>query len=73
MMDVIFMVVSIYFLIFVFACSAIRGCLCSRAVSVDGQYDLDYVSAVTNSFFYNDTSNTSVLFTDQDLVKFYRW
>ena len=48
-----------------------RGCSCLRAITVDGQYDVNY-SKMINSFFYNDTSNTSVTYTDEYLHKFYR-
>jgi hypothetical protein len=53
-------------------CSKMRGCSCFRAISVDGQYDVEY-SKMISAFFYNDTSNTTVLFSDEYLHKFYRY
>lgn len=55
----------------VFPCSKIRGCSCFRAISVDGQYDLDY-SKLISSFYYNETTNTSQLYSDEYVHKFYR-
>jgi hypothetical protein len=49
-----------------------RGCSCFRAISVDGQYDVEY-SKMISAFFYNDTSNTTELFSDEYLHKFYRY
>jgi hypothetical protein len=51
--------------------SKMRGCSCFRAISVDGQYDVEY-SKMISAFFYNDTSNTTELFSDEYLHKFYR-
>jgi hypothetical protein len=38
---------------------------------VDGQYDLDY-SKLISSFYYNETTNTSQLYSDEYVHKFYR-
>eukprot|EP01034_Spumella_vulgaris_P022370 gene22370-28492_t len=49
----------------------IRGCACTRAISVDGQYDPLYYKLVDEHYF-NRTSNASASFDAEDLSKFYR-
>lgn len=58
-----------------FYCSIVRGCVCSRAISVDNQYDPNYPKIVYSSSF-NRTSllNFTVTgFNDSDIIKFYRY
>lgn len=63
---------SLTALSFSFACfSVMRGCACSRAISVDGQYDVDYNRMIGN-FYFNQTTNRTQLYSDEDVHKFYR-
>jgi hypothetical protein len=48
-----------------------KGCSCLRAITVDGQYDFQYARMI-DSFFYNDTTNSSISYADDYLHKFYR-
>lgn len=52
--------------------SVLRGCNCYRAISVDGQYDIEY-NKLIGKFFYNESSNSTVMYTDEDVHKFYRY
>jgi len=49
-----------------------RGCACSRAISVDGQYDIDY-NRIIGNFVFNQTTNRTQLYSDEDVHKFYRY
>lgn len=51
--------------------SRIKGCNCYRAISVDGQYDIEY-NRLIGAFFYNESTNSTSMYTDEDIHKFYR-
>ena len=56
--------------------SAIRGCSCLRAISIDDQYTVEYANYAKNFldvFKYNGTTNTTIAaYKDEDITKFYR-
>lgn len=55
-----------------FVFSAIKGCLCHRAISIDNQYPIDYTT-FTSVREYNATSmNQTVLYDDRDRTRFFR-